>query len=73
MQQGAETDLIVKVNKAVDFPGEATVILVGLPSKATTDVKTITKDSTELVFHIKNDRTTPVGSTANLFCQVVIT
>lgn len=73
VEQGAETDLIVAVNKAVDFPGEATVTLVGLPNKATTDVKTITKDSTELVFHIKTDKTTPVGNNANLFCQVVIT
>ncbi|MEO6808043.1 MAG: PPC domain-containing protein, partial [Isosphaeraceae bacterium] len=73
VEQGAETDLIVKVNKAVDFPGEATVTLVGLPNKATTEVKTITKDTTDLVFHITTDKTTPVGNTANLFCQVVIT
>ena len=45
VEQGQETDLVVDVNKAVDFPGEATVTLIGLPNKVTTDVKKITKDS----------------------------
>jgi hypothetical protein len=72
-EQGAETDLLVKVNKAVDFPGDAQVTLIGLPNKATTDVKTINKDTKDLVFHIKTDKATPAGNHANLFCQVVIT
>ena len=41
--------MAVKVAKAVDFPGEATVTLIGLPNKVTTDVKKITKDTTDLV------------------------
>jgi hypothetical protein len=72
-EQGAETDLLVKVNKAVDFPGEAKVTLIGLPNKATTEEKTINKDTKDLVFHIKTDKATPAGNHANLFCQVVIT
>ena len=39
----------------------------------TTDVKTITKDTTDLVFHVKTDAASPAGNHANLFCQVVIT
>jgi hypothetical protein len=73
VEQGKETDLLVKVQKLADFPGEATVTLVGLPNKATTDAKTITKDSTELVFHVKTAPDTPAGNHQNLFCQVIIT
>ena len=39
----------------------------------TTDVKKITKDTTDLVFHIKTDKVSPAGNHASLFCQVVIT
>jgi hypothetical protein len=73
VDQGKEVDLAVKVNKAVDFPGEATVTLIGLPNKVTTDVKTITKDTPGLLFHLKTDKTSPAGNHQNLFCQVVVT
>ena len=56
VEQGQETDLVVAVNKAVNFPGEAQVTLIGLPNKVTTDAKTITKDTKELVFRIKTDK-----------------
>ena len=39
----------------------------------TTDAKTITKDTTELVFHLKTDKASPAGEPQNLFCQVVVT
>ena len=73
VDQGKEVDMAVKVAKAVDFPGEAQVTLIGLPNKVTTDVKKITKDTTDLVFHIKTDKVSPAGNHASLFCQVVIT
>ena len=73
VDQGKEVDMAVKVAKAVDFAGEATVNLIGLPNKVTTDVKKITKDTTDLVFHIKTDKVSPAGNHASLFCQVVIT
>ncbi len=73
VDQGKEVDMAVKVAKQVDFPGEATVTLIGLPNKVTTDVKKITKDSTDLSFHIKTDKVSPAGNHASLFCQVVIT
>ncbi len=73
VDQGREVDMAVKVAKAVDFPGEAQVTLIGLPNKVTTDVKKITKDTTDLVFHIKTDKVSPAGNHASLFCQVVIT
>ncbi len=71
--QGKETDLAVKITKAKDFEGEATVTLIGLPNKATSDPKTISKDTQDLLFHIKTAADTPTGNHANLFCQVVVT
>ncbi|WP_165219077.1 peptidase [Aquisphaera insulae] len=73
VEQGKETDMAIKVNKAVDFPGDATVSLLGLPNKVTTDAKTINKDSKDLVFRLKTDKVSPAGNHASLFCQVVVT
>jgi len=73
VEQGKETDMAVKVAKNADFPGEAQVTLVGLPNKVTSDVKKISKDTTDLVFHLKTDKASPAGNHGTLFCQVVIT
>jgi hypothetical protein len=73
VEQGKEVDMAVKVAKMIDFPGEAQVTLLGLPNKVTTDVKKITKDTTDLLFHIKTDKVSPAGNHASLFSQVVIT
>ncbi len=72
-EQGKETDLVVKVAKQADFPGEATMTLIGLPNKAGTDAKKITKDTGEVIFHIKTDPATPAGNHQNLFCQIIVT
>ena len=72
VEQGQETDLVVAVKKAVDFPGEATVKLIGLPNKVTTDDKKITKDTKEVVFRLKTDKVSPAGNHQNLFCQVTV-
>jgi len=71
--QGKETDLAVKITKAKDFDGEATVTLIGLPNKATSEPLKIGKDTQELLLHIKTASDTPAGNHANLFCQVVVT
>jgi hypothetical protein len=73
VDQGKEVDMAIKVARNIDFPGEARVTLVGLPNKVSTDVKKVTKDTTDLVFHIKTDKVSPAGNHANLFCQVVVT
>jgi hypothetical protein len=73
VDQGKEVDMAIKVSKAVDFAGEAQVTLIGLPNKVTTDVKKVTKDTTDLIFHITTDKISPAGNHASLFCQVVIT
>jgi hypothetical protein len=72
VEQGNETDLVVKVTKLADFPGEAQVTLLGLPNKVTAEPKTITKDTEELVFHLKTDKVSPAGNHPNLVCRAVI-
>ena len=64
VEQGKETDMAIKVPRPSTSPGEAQVTLVGLPNKVTTDVKKITKDTTDLVFHIKTDKVSPAGNHA---------
>ena len=73
VEQGKEVNLGVKIQKALDFPGEAKATLLGLPNKVTTEPATITKDSKEMVFRIKTDPSSPPGDIKSLFCQVVIT
>ena len=72
VEQGKEVDLPIRINKLVDFPGEAKVTLIGLPNKVTTEPVTITKDSTDVVFHVKTDPASPPGDTKSLFCEVVV-
>ena len=72
-EQGKEVDLIVNVNKSIDFPGAAKLTLIGLPNKATTEPVMITSRDTRVVFHLKIDPKTPPGESKNLFCQAVIT
>jgi hypothetical protein len=73
VEQGKETDMAIKVTKVVDFPGEAQVTLVGLPNKVTSEPKKITKDTGDLIFHIKTDKASPAGNHTSLFCQLVVT
>ena len=63
VEQGSEVDLGVKVNKVVDFAGDAKMTLIGLPNRVTASPVTITKDTTEAVFHLKTDAKTPPGET----------
>lgn len=72
VEQGKETELVVKVTKAKDFEGPAKVTLIGLPNKVTTDPMDVTKDLPELIFKIKTDKESPAGNHKNLFCQVVV-
>jgi hypothetical protein len=50
--------MVVKVEKKIDFEGEATAELLGLPANTTTEPLKFTKDSTELVFKDQDRRQT---------------
>jgi hypothetical protein len=73
VEQGKEVDLIVSVNKLIDFPGAAKLTLIGLPNKTSTEPVMISNKDTQVVFHLKTDPKTPPGESKNLFCQAVIT
>ncbi len=69
---GQETELLCKLEKQKDFPGNAKVQLIGLPHKVTAPQLEFNKDSKELVFKIKIDKASPAGKHGNIRCQIVI-
>jgi hypothetical protein len=73
VEQGKETDLLVKLAYLTPFEGKAKIRLLGLPFKVTTPEMEFTKDTKEVLFKITTDKTSPAGQHRNLFCQVQIT
>jgi hypothetical protein len=73
VEQGLETQIFCKLNHATPFEGTATVQILGLPAKVTTPNLEFNKDTTELVFNIKTDMTSPAGKHTNVFAQITIT
>jgi hypothetical protein len=73
VEQGTETEMVVRVTKNVDFEGEAVVDLYGLPAKTTTTQLQATRETTDLIFKIKAAIDSPAGNHGNLFCRVIIT
>jgi hypothetical protein len=73
VEQGKETEVVIKVTKNKDFAGAAKVELLGLPNEVTTQPVEITKDSPELVFKVKSTANSPVGKHKTLLSRAVIT
>ncbi len=73
VEQGQETELVVKMEKRKDFEGSARVELVGMPNGATSEPIEITKDSSELEFKVKTIPTATAGRHKTLLARVVIT
>ncbi len=71
-EQGQETEMVVKVEKKVDFAGEAKGELLGLPPETSTTPITFTKDTPELVFKIKVNPVAKPGKYAQLVCRTTI-
>lgn len=72
VEQGQETELVVKMEKRKDFAGSAKVELVGMPSGASAEPIQITKDTTELEFKIKTTPTATAGRHKSLLARVEI-
>ena len=72
-EQGKEADIVIGVTNTTPFEGKATVELVGLPAETTTEPAEITKDSTELTFHVKSTPKTPAGRHRTVNARVVVT
>ncbi|MGH7201929.1 MAG: PPC domain-containing protein, partial [Planctomycetaceae bacterium] len=73
VEQGQSTQLFCKITHARPFEGAAKVQLLGLPNKVTAPELEFTKDTTELVFNVTTDPTSPAGRHKNVFAQVTIT
>lgn len=71
-EQGQETDLVVKVENQKPFEGEATVELLGTPFEVTTESAKLTKDTAELVFHVKTTAKSPAGRHKTLLCRATV-
>ena len=73
VEQGAGTDLFVKLETATPFEGNAQVQLYGLPNKVTTAPLEFNKEAKELAFKVKAEADAPPGVNKSLFCQVIVT
>lgn len=71
-EQGEEAELYCKINIAKPFEGEATCQVYGLPPKCSTSVLKFNKDTKEITFKVKTDKTSPAGIHKSVFCNVVI-
>ncbi|MEX2113597.1 MAG: PPC domain-containing protein [Pirellulales bacterium] len=72
-EKGQGTDVVIKVTKQTDFEGPAQIELLGLPNEVTSEVREITKDSTELIFPVKTTANSPVGKHKTVICRATIT
>lgn len=72
-EQGKETDIFCKLTTQTPFEGKAKVKIVGLPPKVEVPELEFTKDTKEIAFHLKVDKTSPAGTHRNIFCQAVVT
>jgi hypothetical protein len=68
-EQGQETEMVVKVEKKMDFAGEAKAELLGLPAETSSTPLTFNKDTAELVFKIKVNPAARPGKYAQLVCR----
>lgn len=66
VEQGQETDVVVKFAKSKDFAGPAKVELLGLPKETTAESIEITKDAEEFSFRVKTTAKSPVGKHKSL-------
>lgn len=74
VEVGQETDVVVKVNKVSDFPGNAKVELVGLPAGTSAEPIEVTSAAEEFVFKVKSDpAASKPGKYNSLVCRTTMT
>ncbi len=73
VELGQETEVVVKLEKKADFPGNAKVELVGVPAGTSTQPIEIANGATEMIFKVKSDAaTSKPGKYNSLVCRTVI-
>ena len=70
--QGYPTEVKVKLTQKAEFPGTATVELLGLPSGTKTTKLEMKKDSKELTFPITTETGAKTGLHRTLFCRLTV-
>jgi len=73
VEQGQETDVVIKITQNKPFEGAAKIELLGIPNEVTAEPIEITKESTEAIFHVKTTANSPAGKHKTLLCRAVIT
>jgi hypothetical protein len=68
VEQGKETEVVVKVQKLRDFEGKAKVELVGLPANTKSTPLEFTKDEAELKFKVSAAANAKPGRYTSLVC-----
>ena len=71
---GQQTQLQVGVENKIEFEGEATVQLLGLPANTSTNTEPtkISKDTADLLFPITIDEKAKPGTYKSLVCRIVV-
>jgi hypothetical protein len=72
VEKGKETDVAITVTKNKEFDGPAKAELLGLPNEVTSTPGDLTKESKELVFHVKTTANSPAGKHKTLLSRVTI-
>ena len=70
---GQEVDYPIDVEVKTPFDGAVQVSLVGLPAGVTADPVEMTKETKQLLFHVKTTEKSPAGRHQTLLCQFTIT
>ena len=72
VERAQPTEVLLNLNQAKPFEGEAKATLNGLPNEVTAEPLTFTKDSTQLVFQVSTTTKSPVGHHKTLFASLEI-
>jgi len=70
VQQGKEVEVVCTLNQQDPFPGEASIRLIGLPARTSTEAITITTNTLEAVFKVTAEADSPTGKHKTLFCML---
>jgi hypothetical protein len=73
VELGKEAVLVAAVTNNREFPGDATVELLGLPGEVTAESVKINKDSSQVSFQIKTSPKSPAGRHKAIMCRAIVT
>lgn len=72
-EQGQETQIIVGLSAKREFPGEATVELLGMPAGVTTEPIKVNKDAEKAVFNVKVAQDAKDGKHKSIVARITVT